>query len=243
MRHYGPLMLELLGEVDPMVNADVFQYLVLHRLMPSALCQYLVRVATEEWDGGFSYFVDSPYAFTATFSQAYQHGAICLEPVKQRLQERLLRDQHEDGSWGTVVETAWAATSLINLGYEGPTLERAIQALLRQQQPDGSWERALWRKLRGHPFWFGSKEVSTGIVLETLDRFQTPKNSGRHSNAGGEATGAEANRTGVVRLLAAWSAEGASRACARSSKRPQIPSIDARPHRISTTVRFHQRPG
>ena len=169
MRDYSPMMLELMGLVDPIVNAEILAYAARYGKQPAAVCAYLAEVARGELAPGYSRYMDSPYYFIQVLSRAYADGARCLEPARQGLEARLLEEQRPDGSWGDAMDTALAASSLMHFGYEGRALDRAVGALLSQQQPDGSWPRALWRLLRGHPFWFGSTEVTTGIALEAMD--------------------------------------------------------------------------
>ena len=176
MRRYGVHMLKFLGIVDPVTNAEVFDYLVRHGQSSMALCDYLVQVAQQEQATANPIWADRWYLLPYTLSRAFHHGATCLEPAKAVLQPRLLRQQMSNGSWGSVLDTALAVTSLIDFGYTGEALNLAVEHLLSRQQPDGSWECAPWRvvlsPMDGEPLgWLASEEVSTGFVLQALGQY------------------------------------------------------------------------
>ena len=157
--------------IDPAVNAWIFTYLIRHEQAPAALCDYLVRVAQQKQAPGNPPITESPYLFPHALSHAYHQGASCLEPAKTAWQSRLLQQQHPDGGWGNIIDTALAASALLRFGYDGETLDRAIQHLLSRQQPNGSWRRAIRRAHELKPVWHVSEEISTGHVLEALGQY------------------------------------------------------------------------
>lgn len=173
-RRCGGVALTLVDYVDPGANAWVLAYLVKHGQNSKELCNSLVRFAEQDQLPAHPATVIHPYAIPYALSQGYRDGATCLEPAKAALQPRLLEQQRPDGSWGSIVDTALAASSLTDFGYTGEGLDRAIRFLLNQQQPDGRWKRAIrWMHKGPPPAWSGSEEVSTGLVLEALGKYLT----------------------------------------------------------------------
>ena len=180
MRTYESSILKRLDVLDPYANAEVFNYLVRHEHAPAGLCDYLVRVAQQKRVSEHPDFIRSPYLFLHALSLAYRHGAQCLEPAKVAVVSRLLSRQTPDGSWGNVLDTAIATTSLTYFGYTGEALDRAVDFLLSQQQPDGSWKRAAWwEMLQWVHVRLASEEISTGYVLEALGTYVSKNQEAR----------------------------------------------------------------
>jgi hypothetical protein len=167
----NPVFVQLLDRVEPVANANIQAYLATSGGASEPLCRYLMDVAGSGPEPGYSVFYPSPAAFHYAFSRAYARGAGCLEPGLVEMQKRLLKMQQKDGSWGGVVDTAWAGTALLLQGYTGKAVDRAAAYLLSQQREDGSWPRAVTWTLQRPPLWFGSEALSTGLALEFLGRY------------------------------------------------------------------------
>ncbi len=162
---------QFIATVEPVANAKIQAYLARHGRSSASLCAYLLGVVKQGLEPGrYSVFYPSPYAYLAAFSEAYADGARCLAPGVPAVETRLVQAQHEDGSWGSVVETAWAGTALLRLGHRGPALARAAAWLARQQRADGSWPREAYWSVAQPLRWYGSEEVTTGLVLDFLAR-------------------------------------------------------------------------
>lgn len=179
VQRYYESSLQTIDQANPFANSVIFAYLVQHGQTPAGLCHYLVQAARqglEPTEFGIEYESTRrmEYVYAAVISEGYVHGATCLEPAKEVIQPRLLKQQRPDGSWDDLFETTCAMQALMNFGYKGEALDRATQFLLGQQQPDGNWKRAVWYVQRVSftvGKWLGSEEVSTGLVLEVLGQY------------------------------------------------------------------------
>lgn len=76
--------------------------------------------------------------------------------------------------YGSPLNVALAANTLINLGYQGPELDEAMSALVSSQGEDGSWPGFAFytKKTKSETYCFGSRELTTVIVLEALYRYR-----------------------------------------------------------------------
>lgn len=72
--------------------------------------------------------------------------------------------------WGSSLNVALALNTLLNIGYTGIYKQMAIDALLSQQNMDGSWPAFVYYTGPWGGMSFGSKELTTVIVLEALYR-------------------------------------------------------------------------
>lgn len=166
-----PAFARFIAAVEPVANAEIQAYLARHGRSSASLCAYLLDVVERGVEPGrYSVFYPSPYAYLAAFSEAYADGAQCLAPRVPAVKARLVQAQHADGSWGSVVETAWAGVALLRLGHRGGATAHAAAWLARQQRADGSWPREAYWSVAQPPRWYGSEEVTTGIVLDFLAR-------------------------------------------------------------------------
>ena len=167
---HGASTLAWAETIDPVINGAIMRYLVTRGTPSDSLCAYLVEQASRERPD--NPFGGSPYLLAALVSESFRLGASCLADAAGPIQSRVLAQQGADGSWGSVVDTALALTTLMNLGYEGPATARAVQALVEGQQSDGSWKRAVWSRVEAFGISVGSEAVSTAFVLRALGQYQ-----------------------------------------------------------------------
>ncbi len=157
--------------IDPLTNAFVLTRLAGDDIRAPELCRVVNQQARYAFEDLHSAFGDSPYLVMNTMARAYHAGATCLGEIKPVQVARLLALQRSDGSWGSTIETGWAAGALMMWGYRGASIDRGIAVLLRRQRKDGSWPRGVaW--VISPKVWVGSDEVSTGIFLEVLGQYQ-----------------------------------------------------------------------
>lgn len=160
------------NDIDAVVNANALSYL---GDVPEtqAIIQYLVKIISDKKEDDCDTWYRNPFTIYYFFSKSYHSGIYKLEPVRQPIVERITTQQGPDGCIaGSVLNTALAACSLLNLNYSGPVLDAAIQFLLTTQKEHGEWERWLLyyggpKKLSG----YGSEELTTAVCLEALARY------------------------------------------------------------------------
>lgn len=162
------------NDIDCAVNANVLFYLgETPDTMPA--CAYINGTVERREEGRCSLYYPGALKYYYMISRAYGNGARCLEPSREAVLQRILAGQRTDGSFGNALDTALAAASLLNYGYQGPALDRGIGALFGIQKRDGSWERSVLfygpqpRSLAYYDY--GSESLTTAIALEALARY------------------------------------------------------------------------
>jgi hypothetical protein len=160
-------------DVDGVVNANVLYYLGdIAETQP--VIAYLLRIIAEHREATCDlWYLDSFFVYYA-FTRCYHTGISKLEPLREPIVQRILARAQPDGRLGdTLLDTAWAIISLLNLRSYPPELDAAVGYLLRAQCPGGEWPRWLLyyggpKRLQG----WGSEEMSTAFCLEALGRYQ-----------------------------------------------------------------------
>lgn len=160
-------------DVDGVVNANVLYYLG-DRPETQATIAFLLRIIAENREGKCDLWYHDPIFVYYAFSRCYHAGIHQLEPLRQPIIARILAQAQPDGRLGnTLLDTAWAVCSLLNLGSFPPELPTAVQYLLRAQAPTGEWPR--WLVYYGGPkllIGWGSEEMTTAYCLEALARYR-----------------------------------------------------------------------
>ncbi len=160
-------------DVDGVVNANALYYLGdIPETQP--VIAYLLRIIAEHREATCDLWYLDPFFVYYSFTRCYYAGITKLEPLRQPIIDRIRARAQPDGRLGdTLVDTAWAVCSLLNLGSYPPELPAAISYLLRTQKPHGEWPR--WLVYYGGPKrrqGWGSEEITTGFCLEALARYQ-----------------------------------------------------------------------
>ncbi|MBI4177277.1 MAG: hypothetical protein HY516_02825 [Candidatus Aenigmarchaeota archaeon] len=110
----------------------------------------------------------SPYVLFYLYTRAYSDArATCLQEGVNIITEELVKNQGKDGCWGSPLDTSMATVSLINAGYEGPSLKRAVSCILARQRGDGGWDKDVIAPADG------SREITTAVSLEALAKYET----------------------------------------------------------------------
>lgn len=162
---------------DDATNSLVLGYFARHNQPLPALCAQLVervRCGTDDFSAAVEhYHYPTVHLFPYAVGRAYRAGARCLQPALAPLADRLRAAQRQDGSWGSISDTALALAALLDVGEAGPVVERGLTFLLAQQQADGGWpfQDTQRMPLGERTAVYGSRAIVTGVVLEGLEKY------------------------------------------------------------------------
>jgi hypothetical protein len=162
------------NDADGVVNANALYYLG-DRPETRPIVAFLLRIIAENREADCDLWYRDPFFVYYFFTRCYHAGISALEPLRAPIIARIRAAAQPDGRLGTtLLDTAWAVCSLLNLGSNPPELAPAIQFIINAQQPGGEWPRWLAyyggpQKLQG----WGSEELTTAFCLEALARYQS----------------------------------------------------------------------
>ncbi|MGD1045176.1 MAG: prenyltransferase/squalene oxidase repeat-containing protein [Bacteroidota bacterium] len=160
------------NDIDSIVNANIlFLYGLLGKsqMIPEVV-SYLIKEADILHIQSSQVWYHSPQVFSYTVSRAFNDGSVTeLTPACPLLIEHLLFSQQDIGCWCNPLETAFAATALLNFSYDGDAIEPAVKYILETQNlAEGSWP-ADYFYINGE---VGSKEITTAMCVETLIKYK-----------------------------------------------------------------------
>jgi squalene cyclase len=160
-------------DIDTVVNLNALLLFGLAGEKIDNVCKFEVdQVTTDNFLRGTIYY-RSPLMFAHAFSRAYREGDVkCIGEGVPKLTDAVLSLQKPDGSWGNDLETAFGALALLNFNYHGTALERAIKYLLARQAADGAWELAPAYRGAVAPLNYGSRALTTAVVIEVLAKYR-----------------------------------------------------------------------
>ena len=155
--------------IDCAVNANALYYFVLEDAVPDTLVTYLNGIVARQQADSCSAFYVNPLAFSYFMARA-----IRLEPklrsASPPLIEQTLARQLPDGSFGSPLETALGAATLLALEAPTPRIQPAIQHLLASQAPDGGFPALVFYKgpqgCTTNCQYFGAASITTAVALE-----------------------------------------------------------------------------
>ncbi len=160
-------------DIDTVVNLNALLLFGLAHEKIDMVCKFeLEQVESDAFRRGTVYY-SSPLMFAHALSRAYREGDLnCLQGAVSKIRDTVLSLQNKDGSWGNDLETAFGTLSLLNLGYHGDALERAIKIILARQSTDGGWALAPAYKGAVAPLNYGSRAVTTAVCIEALAKYR-----------------------------------------------------------------------
>lgn len=163
-----------INNIEPNVNADVLYAYSLRNRPQEGVIRYLNEVAQNKSFLNGTLYYPSPYVFTYLVTKVYSDGDVRdIEPSIANIKDYILTTQRPDGSWGNNVDTALATVSLLNMGYEGKPLEKAVDYIVKHQNKNGSWTKyAFYIAPTTPPLYYGSQELTTSFNLEALIKYK-----------------------------------------------------------------------
>ncbi len=160
------------NDIDIVVNANMLYALSLAGKQAPEVSDYLNSYIKNNSFTDSTVYYNDPYIQLYMFTRAYADGhAKDLKPSMPVIRNYLLSTQKPDGSWGNEINTSLAAVSLLNTGYEGKALDKAIQYIVGTQRNDGGWAEigvstgGIW------PVYIGSEDFTTAFSLEALSKY------------------------------------------------------------------------
>jgi cytochrome P450 len=158
-------------DLDPVVNANVV-LLFGERPETAAAVQYLIDFVRSGPQDRFSFYYRDILALYYMVARAYRCSAPSLGAVGGKVTDEVLRRQQADGSFGSSLSTALAASVLQTFAPDSPALAEATASILGRQRDDGSWEACPF--YCGESEFWGSEELTTAFCVEVLARHREP---------------------------------------------------------------------
>lgn len=163
-------------DVDAVVNANILYYLG-NMKETQPIIDLLIKTITEQKENECDKWYRNRFTVYYFFSRNYYKNIVRLQPIKEPITERILLKKNNQGGFGeSILDTALAICSLLNLDYKGTELDKAIEYILKGQKETGEWEKR--RFYYGGPkqiVGFGSEELTTAFCLEALERYKAMK--------------------------------------------------------------------
>lgn len=119
--------------------------------------------------------ISSPY-YTSMYSVAYFISRFYSGKLKSGLSECLISKRKKD-NWGNPLDTAFAISALLNLGYPPEKLEQSIGYLLKKFK-DKEWTEYPFVELyiKQKKYFGGSSAQTTAFCIEALNKYLTASN-------------------------------------------------------------------
>lgn len=116
----------------------------------------------------FSIYSISDYSITYMISRAFRDGEIAeLGMSIDHIVEFLKQNQKKDGGWGNDLDSVFGFTTLVNAGYKGRELQKALDCLLNRQRGNRMLNSCAFFKAFA-PAYYGSTYLTTAIFMESL---------------------------------------------------------------------------
>lgn len=158
------------NDICPGVGCNILLYLGDIK-ETAALSNYLVELAISKRNVDGSRYFSNKYVFFYLYSRAFYNGATSLARGRDAILEQIIPYQNIDGSFGSTLETALAACTLMNFGYNLKEVVQAIKHICKTRGNDCSWPIDSFFVEPYAGSHYGSSELTTAICLEALFRF------------------------------------------------------------------------
>ena len=155
------------NNVDWVVNANVLYFFQTMGIRIPEVEGYLVEVAKKGLFKKGSLYYHSPYAFGYFVSKLYYEFNL-LEATRTPLIEFVI-DNYKTLN---CIDLALGAVTLLNFGFKGKELDLMIKKILNTQMSDGGWGVGTIFKHRTKEIYYGSRELTTGVALESLNLYK-----------------------------------------------------------------------
>jgi len=164
------------GDVDGVVNANVLLYLG-ERPETKPVVDWLIHLVEEGNEAAYDKWYPHPFMFYYALSRNVHEGTARFDTVTETIIDRIGLAAHADGRIGAdELHTGLAVNTALNFRERtgnGPTwLTPAIDYLLGRQLDSGGWPSSPYYCTPGCDQTWGSEELTTGICLEALYRYQ-----------------------------------------------------------------------
>ena len=154
-----------LGDVDPVVNANVVLYLG-ERSETAAAIEYLSQLVRDGLPEDFSQYYKEPLSLYYVIARCRRHASPVFADLKTPIIEGVLARIGPDGQFENVLWAAVAASVLMSFDPASPAIPLAIDQILRSQRDHGAWAPHIFYNV------YGSEEFTTSFCLEALGLYQ-----------------------------------------------------------------------
>ena len=160
--------------VDCVVNTDVLTYLSYVGKESPEICAYVNNVVETQTYPQCTFYYRNPYLFAFVVAVGNKDNNVtCTAPSMQKLQNYVVTQERGDGTWSSnVFSNVSAIGTLLKTGYRGELVDRGVQRVLEQQATDGGWAKANLFPDLYNPVFYGSKAISTAVILNVLAMYQ-----------------------------------------------------------------------
>lgn len=159
-------------DIDAVVNANALFYLgISQNTLP--VISYLINVILENRELSSDKWYHNIYIIYYFITR--NHVTVpALEPVREPIISRILANSHADGSYGdSMLDTATALISLLNLNYRDDKLHQTAIYLINAQRESGCWNRSIFFYSGANKdVGWGSEELTTGFCIEALAKYK-----------------------------------------------------------------------
>jgi len=156
-------------DIDGVVNANVLYALGLNE-DTRGIIPFLKSILYTNAEDDCDKWYRNPFTYYYFLSRNFNRGIDELVPEETVIIEKVLARASVTGLLGdSLLDTALGATALINAGYRGDRLDKAIHLLLESQNVRGYWpRRSFYYSGPSKAMGWGSEELTTAYCLEAI---------------------------------------------------------------------------